>query len=724
MGQVLNSSGLFYSSLTKRRKDQQPLKSCMEETVEKLLANVSTVDRPGILLGKIQSGKTRAFIGIIALAFDNGYDMAIILTKGTKALAQQTYQRLKVDFAEFMDVDDIQLFDIMHVPENLPKYILSKKLIMVVKKETNNLSRVITALVETYPDLGTKKLLIIDDEADYASVGFNKSDGDAVEMRKVASQIDELRTKVNAYGFLQVTATPYSLYLQPETPEMKETHQVFKPVRPAFTVLLPTYSGYVGGDFYFRDSADGSSMAAHMYREIPARELEILKKQDRRSFKLEDVLTSACVATLRGAIVNFVVGACIRRLQQRKAGQTPKKYSFVVHTESSKSAHQWQEEIVSQLISELSQASSGMQALLAVLVTESYANLAKSIGIAGASLPAEGEVLDEVTRALTDGYAIITKVNSEKEVEQLLDDKGQLKLTTPLNIFIGGQILDRGITIENLVGFYYGRRPYKFQQDTVLQHSRMFGNRSNEDLAVTRFYTSLAIYTVMRRINDFDGALRDAFESGVQGAGVVFICADPSNRIIPCSPNKILLSTTTTLKPFKRMLPIGFNTDHKTNIKGILSQIDRIIGDLEAPYGSGKPFLIDAQVAKILIDQIDKLLIFDEGRRWDIKAFKASIEYLSHSTKDPNHDGKVWCLIRRGRNVSRVKDDGTYFDAPDTAKDEGAIARTTATDIPMLMLFRQNGEKAKGWMDSPFWWPVLMTPQETRPTVFASELID
>jgi len=76
------------------------------------------------------------------------------------------------------------------------------------------------------------------------------------------------------------------------------------------------------------------------------------------------------------------------------------------------------------------------------------------------------------------------------------------------------------------------------------------------------------------------------------------------------------------------MLPIGFNTDYKTNIKGILSEIDRIIGDLEAPHGSGKPFLIDAQVAKILIDQIDKLLIFDEGRRWDIKAFKASIEYL------------------------------------------------------------------------------------------------
>ncbi len=70
---------------------------------------------------------------------------------------------------------------------------------------------------------------------------------------------------------------------------------------------------------------------------------------------------------------------------------------------------------------------------------------------------------------------MVTKVNSEEDVMNLLDDQGQLKLRTPLNIFIGGQILDRGITVANLIGFFYGRSPKKFQQDTVLQHSRMFG---------------------------------------------------------------------------------------------------------------------------------------------------------------------------------------------------------------------------------------------------------
>ena len=82
--------GEFYNNLSTKRNDSGELKLCMEDTVQKLLENDINVNKPGMLLGKIQSGKTRVFIGIIALAFDNGYDMAIVLTKGTKALSQQT----------------------------------------------------------------------------------------------------------------------------------------------------------------------------------------------------------------------------------------------------------------------------------------------------------------------------------------------------------------------------------------------------------------------------------------------------------------------------------------------------------------------------------------------------------------------------------------------------------------------------------------------------------
>jgi len=681
-----------------------------------------------MLLGKIQSGKTRAFIGIIALAFDNGYDMAIILTKGTKALAQQTYERLKTDFADFTDDnDEIQIFDVLHVPENLPKYILRQKLIMVVKKEKNNLNRIITALMETYPDLGKKKLLIIDDEADFASIGFrNNTQEGSVEMKTIAGQINQLREKVLQSDFLQVTATPYSLYLQPEEYKDDAGDIIFRPIRPAFTILLPIYEGYVGGDFYFKDDDEDTSLASHIYEAINSEELATLKKPDRRKFKVEEALTSDRIMMLRNGIMNFIVGACIRRIQQRKVSEKERKYSFVVHTEHGKQAHSWQERIVNTMKELLVDSIKSRPDVLSGLVRDAYDDLRESLALINAHIPDFQEVLSEVIASLEDEYLIINTVNSDKEVQQLLDSKGQLKLMTPLNIFIGGQILDRGITIENLIGFYYGRRPQRFQQDTVLQHSRMFGNRKIEDLAVTRFYTAHNIRDVMKRINEFDTGLREEFERGEQDAGVVFIYKDLNNRIRPCSPNKIMLSSTTTLKPYKRMLPYGFQTNYKTKVKKTLDVLDQTISDLQESGNDEHPFLIDLSVAETIIDNISKMLIFESGYEWDVKAFKASLEFLSNNTNNAERRGKVWCLVRKGRNVSRFKTTGhgEYFDAPDTAKTEGVIARQTAIDIPMLMLFRQNGQKEKGWMDSPFWWPVLVSPRETRICVFANELAE
>jgi hypothetical protein len=69
----------------------------------------------------------------------------------------------------------------------------------------------------------------------------------------------------------------------------------------------------------------------------------------------------------------------------------------------------------------------------------------------------------------------------------------------------------------------------------------------------------------MERIHEFDSELREAFEKG-HDKGIVFIQKDTSNKIVPCSPNKILLSSLVTLKPHKRILPVGFQSGYKTHI--------------------------------------------------------------------------------------------------------------------------------------------------------------
>jgi hypothetical protein len=716
---------LFYRTLTVKKRYSAEVKECIEDVVQNLLNNPTDFNRPGMLLGKIQSGKTAAFIGIIALAFDNSYDMAVILTKGTKALAEQTMKRLKSDFDQLMEDDKVQIHDILIFPDYLPKWILNQKLIVVAKKETNNLRRLITALEHTYPDLSNKKLLVVDDEADYASIGFTINvPRKSVELTKIASQINELRNKVADSDYLQVTATPYSLYLQPDDIDINTHSVVFKPTKPAFTVTLPSYPGYVGGDFYFNERNVENSIASFLYLPITEEELNVLRKEDRRIFKLENSLTSQKIYMLRNAIIQFIVGACIRRIQQRNKGKREKKYSFVVHTERQKDAHAWQERVVKAIRKALIESVNTNPELLKRLITNAYHDLSKSVELLGTGVPNVNEVIDEVIQSLERDYLIIIVVNSDKEAAQLLDEKGQLKLTTPMNIYIGGQILDRGVTIDNLIGFYYGRRPKRYQQDTVLQHSRMFGNRAKEDLSVTRFYTALPIYNAMDRINEFDCALRDEFEKLGHDAGVVFIYKDPNNRILPCSPNKIKLSSTTTLRPYKRMLPYGFQTKPKNRAQEIMKTIDELIDDIQEHRMLVEPFKIDLQTAKLIVDRIHRMFIYNIGYEWDCEAFKACMEFLSHDSSISSEKGKIWCLVRQNRNASRIKQDGSFFDAPDTASTEGAIAKSTAINIPMLMLFGQNGKKSDGWNGQPFWWPVLVAPGNTRTTVFTREAIE
>ncbi|WP_346867631.1 Z1 domain-containing protein [Clostridium sp. UBA1353] len=491
---MIDKKVFIYNKLSEKIGYSEQMKKCIETTVENLIKVNTTSNKPGMLLGKIQSGKTRAFIGTMGLAFDNGYDVAIVLTKGTRALAEQTFQRLNKDFSEMIENDIVQVFDIMHVADNLRPYELNQKIIFVVKKQVHNLNRLYSALFEKYQCLADKKILVVDDEADYASVGFTKTKQEGLEINKIAGLIDTLRNDLKDCSFLQVTATPYSLYLQPEDMKLGGASEYFRPVRPAFTVLVPTGEGYIGGDYYFDESQIDEDIASYIHESVKEEELTALKKEDRRRFRIEESLTSTKIKSLRDAVINFIVGGCIRRIQEQKNSKYPLKYSFIIHIEQATRCHEWQERVVNKVIEMLSKEAENNSTIFSQLVFESYDNLIKSLTlIKDIFIPDFTVIRDEVRNALVNGYIMITKVNSENDINGLLDDKGQLKLRTPLNIFIGGQILDRGITIGNLIGFYYGRNPSSFQQDTVLQHSRMFGYRPMADLAVTKFYTTFRI---------------------------------------------------------------------------------------------------------------------------------------------------------------------------------------------------------------------------------------
>jgi hypothetical protein len=725
----LELNGVFYQGFRQKVREGVPVygaveQDCIQGAVAKLLSQPTTASKPGMLLGKIQSGKTKVFLGIIALAFDNGYDVAIVLTKPTTALAKQTFKRLNKEFAEFIESDQAKVYDILEIPERLTQFELNQKMTFVVKKQTDNLDRLAEALLRTYPQMAHKKILIIDDEADNASIGYINDKALGLQLRTIARQVDELRRNLQSSSFLQVTATPYSLYLQPENSPIEGAD--LAPVRPQFTELVPVHASYVGGKFYFEDSKIPTDPAAYVSVKVPSDELKVLRSEDRRSFKTEECLTSPRIAGLRAALLNFIVGGCIRRIQDEQARRRPKRFSFLFHTESQKAAHAWQESVILRFDEMLQEEAKNRTPLLQGLIRSAYADLSRSILAAQMPLPAFDEVLTRVLSALTGGELTITKVNSEAQISSLLDDEGQLRLRNPLNIFIGGQILDRGITIANLIGFYYGRDPQRFQQDTVLQHSRMYGFRPLEDRAVTRFYTSPHIHRAMERMHEADSALRDRIaRNGDQK--VNFIELDPNGLIIPCSPAKILASNITTVQPHRRILPVGFQTDFKTRLLPITQKIDarlRALGPFPRERENPDPFEADLEEAVKIIELLGPTFVdFAPGYedRWDPEEYKAILRQLSESCPNPALRGRIFLLVRTGRNLSRTlqaSSHAEFADAPDTTRTEGTITKQFAQDLPVLMLIRQNGASPQ-WRDCPFWWPVILPPANMRTTLFA-----
>ena len=703
----MDLNGEFFS--VKKEEYNEKTLQCIKETVAKL---EEIDDRPLMMLGKIQSGKTKSFIGVISLAFDNGYDLAVVLTKNSNALAQQTTSRMKDEFREFKDDDIIDIFDIMCMPASMYRYELDKKMIIVVKKEKNNIPKLLN-FIEKYSLNKDKKCLIIDDEADFCSIGYDKNkETEAFDLRRIAAQINELRLQLTC-KFIQVTATPYSLYLQPEDIDLGNEKET-KAVKPADTVLVPYGEGYIGGEYYF--DSEKHPLGEYLHYSISDAELEILKTSDRRKFQEEEVLISDKVQGLRTAIINFIIGGCIRILQN---GGRPKgkknKFSFIIHTQIAKKAHTRQENIINELIEKLEEEARIDSELLDRYINEGYNNLNESVQEYGFDIPSLEDVRTMVKRAINEQWISRAVVNSENDVNSLLDEDGQLKLRTPLNIFIGGQILDRGITIANLIGFYYGRTPQKMQQDTVLQHSRMYGYRSKEDLAVTRFYTTRDLYNRMSKINDFDTKLREDFEQGNFDKGVIFISKDANGKIIPCSPQKIMISNTQVLRPGKTTLPVGFQTKYKTYTKKDIESIDRILRKNNNGNIDGKYTITKEEACKI-ISLIYNTIEIESDNCIDEKAFISLINYLSKE--------KVNIYCGSNRNTSRLRQTSRYYsDMPYNRDKDLRQAKEMAVTEPTLMLMKQNGYEERGWRGSEFYWPILVTPKNVDTAVYTSELL-
>lgn len=668
--------GDYYKKKCKEMRYSDEMKKCIEDACQYCIENVNggpgkKNGQPLMLLGKIQSGKTRAFTGLMALAFDNGFDYVFILTKNSKALVEQTYKRMRKEFGRFIEEDKVDVNDIMKLQEDLPPYELDKKIIIIAKKQKDNLLRMCNFIKDYMMD-GDKQCLVIDDEADTAGIGYEKIKDTSNEfsLRTVAAEVNKMRGSLDGYVFVQVTATPYALYLQPEF-----DGTAIKPIKPMKTVLVPSGDKYIGGEYYFIESNNEDSQGRFIFEEVSDEEQEIVsaKTADRRRFKEEEIL-------IREDRLAEITKIFVEKLRLEEPGE--KEY-------------------------------------IDSLLEESYRDLRRSIRAFGFRMPTRRKARELFYEALHKGWVKVSIVNSEDDINKYLnEDTGELRLRTPFSIFVGGQVLDRGVTIPNMVGFYYGRCPKTMQQDTVMQHSRMFGYREEELLSITRFYTTRKIYENMIKITEVDAALREDIRRGRFEDGICFIesraGSASASKIVPCSPGKISVTNVIYLKPLSRVLPIGFTP----KARAVTDEVNKSIDDILDTYmrrTERRPVLADRGDAERIIKKVYGTLVPDEGSNRFVEA-ETMISILRYVAKKGD---KCYLLVRRDREVSKYKDNGmVYSDAPDNGNDERKMARDAAEKYPCLILLFQR-KKDKGWKNREFWWPVLVLPKNTQKTMYA-----
>lgn len=749
-----NTSGellSIYPHFCAQNKYSEDLKKCIEGTVDNLFAlnlDVEEARKPGLLLGKIQSGKTRAFVGCMALAFDRGVDACIILTKGTNALVEQTIQRMNWDFrdckrnARHKQFPTVAIYDIMKKRTIKRALINKEKNVFIAKKEDDNMRCLIDLFHNS--EFKEKRILIIDDEADFVSRSFRQNKA-GVKEGVIAGLIDDLVMGLPNCRYLQVTATPYSLYLQPdEWVDVDNGSGKVMPFRPRFTSIVPTYAQYIGSKQYFELSANANSMYSYLHHAVDSRCITRLipkkkneGKRQRKGAILNNVTNTPDLKDLRWSIMHYFTASAIRELQEERETGNSYNTSFVMHVGIDKEAHEWEVDLIDELLTNWTDGIdegtlNGCDFMQ--LFDDVYDELFKSNQLGAnefnvskveiPAMPLKTDVLERVKQLITEDEYNVQAVNSDQDMNSLLNDEGQLELDHMLNIFVGGNVLDRGITIGNMLGFFYGREPQIKQQASMLQHCRMYGNRSLADMSVTRLYAPQSLYDDLKHVNEMDDMMRAKFTEYVndplKDPSIEFVYHDRTNGIVPCGPGQIAISKLTWWKRSSFVLPSGQQTiDNEKKMGKIVDKIDSYFEG----YEERKCFEMDAEQAKELVRLARKQ--FDYSRELGNLDYKWDEDDMINLIDRLQKNGKIKAYRRLKCNTGRVRTDRRGFiDAPVDGQKESPYVKSEAVDVPVLLMQKEKGNKTKGWLGYEFYWPVLCLPQEMENIAYCPRMKD
>ena len=152
----------------------------------------------GLVVGRVQSGKTRHYTGLALKAAEEGWNVILVLTSPIMALARQTQERLWKEFKAAGVTDSsstrLKFLDGGEIDE--PTSLDSRESHFywgVAMKETACLGRVKGWLDVNRRHVSNMHMLVIDDEADNATPDSNGTRGVPFDSAEIAEQLAAMR---------------------------------------------------------------------------------------------------------------------------------------------------------------------------------------------------------------------------------------------------------------------------------------------------------------------------------------------------------------------------------------------------------------------------------------------------------------------------------------------------------------------------------------------------
>lgn len=456
----------------------------------------------GLVVGYVQSGKTANYTAVAARAVDAGYRLVIVLSGIHDSLRNQTQNRLERELtghqasspsiagysAEWCMLTTPSE-DFRGQDENILQF--PGSFLAVVKKNVAVLQKLDRWLESASSYLDDMAVLIIDDEADQASINTKGNrpldpavgDGDEDEDNLAPSRTNDLIRSILARmkkaAYIAYTATPFAnILVNPEAVDRRVGIDLFP---KDFVIQLPRPKGYTGTEELFGVTARDRDVL----RMVPGEDVTALRGSRRRR-KAEIVLGMAS-DTLPDSLTNALIFFCLAGGVRVLRGFTGKPHTMLVHVSQKTDDQRRIADAIRDQLDLWREAERQGQRLEVVFrpIWESMK--------AGIDAPADDETVLSAAGAVL-RELVVLELNSVTGENLEYDEKPGRHI-----VAVGGNRLSRGLTLEGLTVSYFLRTASMC--DTLLQMARWYGfRRGYEDLiriwttdGIARWFSELAL---------------------------------------------------------------------------------------------------------------------------------------------------------------------------------------------------------------------------------------